>query len=228
MAKFTAIVGKWRIDIAESGTIEVYENGTLCSNSKGALREIANHVGFKIQENWNTRQTGRKLVDAINSGNAASQESEKEEISEGKSYTLNEQFAALAYRIMSDDGKIYQEEIDGMLSMANSFDKKLDLEKVKELFAMERTMVGLGLDSPIGDIDEILYSVRDEDKKDLFLCLNWVAMSDWEFTQSKIDLLKDIGTAWGFDILKIGGITMWVKAKLEEAYPNRGEIEMGI
>lgn len=68
MAKFTSTYQTWKIEIAESGTVSVYDNGTLCENSKKALCEIAEQVGFVMQENWNTRQMGRKLVDFLNDG----------------------------------------------------------------------------------------------------------------------------------------------------------------
>lgn len=210
MIKITATVKNRRIDVAESGTVEVYDNDTLRSILMSALREIVNEVGS-------------------NSGNVASQETEKVEISDGKSgFTLNEQFAALAYRIMSDDDTIFQEEIDGMLTMACVFCEKLDIKKVIERFAMERLYLGLGLDSPIGDIDDILYSVREKDKHDFFFWLNWVAMSDWELTQSKCDLLKKIGIAWKLDSYFMVDVLFLVKTKLENQFPNRGEIEIGI
>ena len=60
MAKFIATYQSWKIEIAENGTVSVYDNGTLCENSKKALCEIAGQVGFVMQENWNTRQMGRK------------------------------------------------------------------------------------------------------------------------------------------------------------------------
>ena len=68
MAKFTATYQTWKIEIAESGTVSVFDNGTLCDNSKKALCEIAEQVGFMMQEGWNTRQMGRKLVDFLNEG----------------------------------------------------------------------------------------------------------------------------------------------------------------
>lgn len=69
MAKFTATYGTWKIDVEESGLISVYDNGALCDNSKKALCEIADKVGFTMQEGWNTRQMGRKLVDFLNENN---------------------------------------------------------------------------------------------------------------------------------------------------------------
>ena len=71
MAKFIATYQSWKIEIAENGTVSVYDNGTLCENSKKALCEIAGQVGFVMQENWNTRQMGRKLVDFLNEGEIA-------------------------------------------------------------------------------------------------------------------------------------------------------------
>lgn len=66
MAKFSATYKTWKVDIEDSGTVSVYDNGTLCSNSKAAVATIAKEVGFEVQEGWNTRQMGRKLVDFLN------------------------------------------------------------------------------------------------------------------------------------------------------------------
>ena len=66
MVKFTASYQNWKIDVEDSGTVLVYDNGVLCDNTKKAVCEIAQKVGFEIQETWNTRQMGRKLVDFLN------------------------------------------------------------------------------------------------------------------------------------------------------------------
>lgn len=66
MVKFTASYQNWKIDVEDSGTVLVYDNGVLCDNTKKAVSEIAQKVGFAIQETWNTRQMGRKLVDFLN------------------------------------------------------------------------------------------------------------------------------------------------------------------
>lgn len=66
MAKFTASYQNWRIDVEDNGSVQIYDNGVLCDNTKNAVREIAQKVGFEIDDNWNTRQMGRKLVDFLN------------------------------------------------------------------------------------------------------------------------------------------------------------------
>lgn len=66
MAKFTASYQNWRIDVEDNGSVQIYDNGVLCDNTKNSVREIAQKVGFEIDETWNTRQMGRKLVDFLN------------------------------------------------------------------------------------------------------------------------------------------------------------------
>lgn len=66
MAKFTASYQNWRIDVEDNGSVQIYDNGVLCDNTKNAVREVAQKVGFEIDDNWNTRQMGRKLVDFLN------------------------------------------------------------------------------------------------------------------------------------------------------------------
>ena len=66
MVKFTASYQNWKIDVEDSGTVLVYDNGVLCDNTAKAVREIAVMVGFELNEKWNSRQMGRYLVDFLN------------------------------------------------------------------------------------------------------------------------------------------------------------------
>lgn len=54
--------GEYGVRVLDSGSIESFK---LYANTKGALREIAEAVGFDYDENWNTRQFGSKLIDAL-------------------------------------------------------------------------------------------------------------------------------------------------------------------
>lgn len=58
-----AIVGCYNIKVQDSGSIEVYRT---YENTKGALREVAEKIGFEYDSNWTTQQLGSKLVDFIN------------------------------------------------------------------------------------------------------------------------------------------------------------------
>ena len=51
------------ISVLEDGSAFVWREYT---NTKAVLREIAENVNFKFDENWNTRQFGTKLIDYIN------------------------------------------------------------------------------------------------------------------------------------------------------------------
>lgn len=61
--KKSAISGEYMIGVLESGSIEVYR---VYDNVKGALREISEKEGFKVDPAWTTRQLGTKLIDFIN------------------------------------------------------------------------------------------------------------------------------------------------------------------
>ena len=63
MAAKSAISGEYIIQKEESGSIVVYR---IYDNSKGALREISQKIGFEYDEKWNVRQFGAKLIDFIN------------------------------------------------------------------------------------------------------------------------------------------------------------------
>ncbi|MBQ4433184.1 MAG: hypothetical protein II894_03400 [Bacteroidales bacterium] len=59
-----ATVGCYNIRVQDSGSIEVYRT---YDNTKAALREISEKVGFEYDPNWNTQQFGSKLIDFVNS-----------------------------------------------------------------------------------------------------------------------------------------------------------------
>ena len=50
------------ITINEDKSISVTLKGELCDNSKKALREVSELVGFEVDAKWTTRQLGAKLV----------------------------------------------------------------------------------------------------------------------------------------------------------------------
>lgn len=58
-----AEIGEYTLTKRDSGSIESYR---VYDNTKGALREIAESIGFEFDPNWTTRQFGSKLVDEIN------------------------------------------------------------------------------------------------------------------------------------------------------------------
>lgn len=58
-----AQIGSYFIHRLPSGSIETYRT---FDNTKGALREIADSIGFAYDPDWNTRQFGSKIVDYIN------------------------------------------------------------------------------------------------------------------------------------------------------------------
>lgn len=58
-----ATLGCYNIYILDTETVEVYRT---YDNTKGALREIAEKIGFEVDPKWNTQQFGSKLVDFIN------------------------------------------------------------------------------------------------------------------------------------------------------------------
>lgn len=75
MAKeMTAQYGDYVITIEESGAVKVSLNGSEYKNTKAALRDIAEEAGFTIDEKWNTRQTGKKLAEYLNTNTPKSGE----------------------------------------------------------------------------------------------------------------------------------------------------------
>ena len=55
--------GEYVIFQTEEGSIQVYRD---YDNVKGALREIAESIGFEYDKAWTTRQLGSKLIDELN------------------------------------------------------------------------------------------------------------------------------------------------------------------
>ena len=58
----SASYGNYVITINEDKSISVTLKGELCDNSKKALREVSELVGFEVDAKWTTRQLGAKLV----------------------------------------------------------------------------------------------------------------------------------------------------------------------
>lgn len=56
-------MGNYFINMLDNGSVETYR---AYDNTKGALREIAEKIGFEVDQTWTTRQLGSKLIDAIN------------------------------------------------------------------------------------------------------------------------------------------------------------------
>lgn len=60
MAKEKATYQNHTITIEPNGSIKVVCDDIVCKNAVGALRDIADAVGFQYDDNWNTRQFGKK------------------------------------------------------------------------------------------------------------------------------------------------------------------------
>lgn len=58
----TVTYGEYVIKSDEGGSISVVKNNELCTNAKGALREIAQLVNFEVDPSWTSRQFGSKLM----------------------------------------------------------------------------------------------------------------------------------------------------------------------
>lgn len=58
----SATIGGYVIQVRESGSIETYRH---FENTKAALREIAEKIGFEYDPEWTTRQFGSNLVDEL-------------------------------------------------------------------------------------------------------------------------------------------------------------------
>ena len=50
------------VALYDNKSIDVYDR---YENAKGALRQIADENGFDYDDNWNTRQFGKKLIDGL-------------------------------------------------------------------------------------------------------------------------------------------------------------------
>lgn len=87
----TAATGKTPVSEVKAGSFSIIKNsdgsysvsidGSICSNSKGAMRQIAEALGFEYDKAWTTQQFGAKLSKFImeNTGAAESAPAQKEE-----------------------------------------------------------------------------------------------------------------------------------------------------
>ena len=72
MAKEKATYQNHTITIEPNGSIKVVCDDIVCKNAVGALRDIADAVGFQYDDNWNTRQFGKKMIDFLNKNHISS------------------------------------------------------------------------------------------------------------------------------------------------------------
>ncbi|MDD6583042.1 MAG: leucine-rich repeat protein [Bacteroidales bacterium] len=63
--KKSAVSGGYTIGITADNKVVVNKGGKACDNTKGALREISEKVGFEYDPKWNTQQFGSKLIDFL-------------------------------------------------------------------------------------------------------------------------------------------------------------------
>lgn len=66
--KEVVATAEYIVALYDNKSIDVYDR---YDNAKGALREIADEYGFEYDNDWNTRQFGKKLIDAVGDGNPA-------------------------------------------------------------------------------------------------------------------------------------------------------------
>ena len=64
--KKSATEDDYFIGIQHDAKVVVSKDGSACDNTKAALREVAEKVGFEVDPKWNTQQFGSKLVDYLN------------------------------------------------------------------------------------------------------------------------------------------------------------------
>lgn len=64
--KKSVVLGDYYIDIMADNKVIVKKNSTVCTNTKGALREVAEKAGFTVDPKWTTQQLGSKLVNFLN------------------------------------------------------------------------------------------------------------------------------------------------------------------
>lgn len=64
--KKSANYGDYTIVVMSDNKVVVVKGDDFCDNTKGALREVSEKVGFDYDKNWTTQQFGSKLVDFLN------------------------------------------------------------------------------------------------------------------------------------------------------------------
>lgn len=65
----TVAFGKYTISIEDSGSVIVESDGEVASNTKEALRNIAEECNFEYNPDWTTRQFGKNLMTFLTNNN---------------------------------------------------------------------------------------------------------------------------------------------------------------
>ncbi len=128
--------------------------------------------------------------------------------------SFSEQFAILAYYVANLDNEVQKDELQTIMMLAQKIDG-LDGQVVMQRLMMER------LGTSEYDIDDVMFSVREEHRDLMFRGLVMVAASDFHITKEKMNLLDVLPKAWELDEDCCSGfIQSWIM-NLVQKNPDR-------
>lgn len=78
--KFTYTQDNITININDDNSVEVIKDGVIAENTKEALRQLSQQIGFEFDPNWNTQTFGRKVYDFLQNNSEDNHEDNHEEV----------------------------------------------------------------------------------------------------------------------------------------------------
>ena len=132
--------------------------------------------------------------------------------------TEKTQFAILADHIANLDDEVKKDELDMIIMAVQNFEE-FDGSEVMGRLMQER--MGLHL----YDVDDVLFAVREEHHVTMFQALAMVAVSDFNLTKEKKNILNVLSKAWSLRADKCNEFLGDLIEQVNEAYPGKLVIE---
>ena len=181
-------------------------------------RLVLKYDGKEVEENIEAYECDNGEFTKIWSASNNKQASSSEEENSAASLSVSEQFAILAYHIANLDDEVKKDELDMIIMAVQNFED-FDGSEVMRRLMQER--MGLHL----YDVDDVLFAVREEHHVTMFQALAMVAVSDFNLTKEKKNILNVLSKAWSLRADKCNEFLGDLIEQVNEAYPGKLVIE---
>ena len=128
--------------------------------------------------------------------------------------SVSDQFAILAYHVVSLDDEIKEEEMEMIMMIAQNFEE-YDAQTVLQRLVQER--MGMHM----YDVDDVMYAIDEEHHVTMFKSMAMVSLSDFNFTKEKQNMLNIFAQVWELREDKCSEFVDDFIQQMKEAYPNR-------
>ncbi len=160
----------YRIEEQANGGYIVYKDGEECSNAKAAMREMAALIGMEYDEGWNTRQFGKKLLNAISNSGASSPKLAEPAKQDPKPA------ASADGQTVADLAAKFREQFGSVLRIYNGRSKADDNASLQSLGLNKTISWEFDGNQKVGDFIQMMADAGLKVK--VYTCDEWVAVID--------------------------------------------------